>query len=114
MRYRIIIEGEATDPPPDYAQSLHKIVEKEVRFMLGKAWHVVSTEELKRRTTVHSCTVPFRDLLAKGRTEVMAHLMTCPLPAEAHEGGRDWEWLERNRADGGSQVGRVSGLDPDA
>jgi hypothetical protein len=45
-RYRIIIEGEATEPPPDYVETLDKIVRKEVKFMLGKAWEVVRTEEL--------------------------------------------------------------------
>jgi hypothetical protein len=46
MRYRIVIEGEATDPPPDYPATLRKVVQQETKFMLGKAWDVVSVEEL--------------------------------------------------------------------
>jgi len=46
MRYQIIIEGEATDPPPDYGKALEKIVQRETHFMLGKAWDVVQVSEL--------------------------------------------------------------------
>ena len=58
MKYRIVIEGEASSPPPDYAATLRKVVAQETKFMLGKAWDVVSCEELPEKPLNRIVEVP--------------------------------------------------------
>ena len=41
-KYRIIIDVEYTEPPPDYVSQLRKIAEREARFSFGSTAKVVS------------------------------------------------------------------------
>jgi hypothetical protein len=93
MRYRIVIEGEATDPPPDYPATLRKVVQQETKFMLGKAWDVVECMEL---VSEHPAT-------ASGPEVTVWKSLGDAVQSVP---GTEFQW--------GSQVGRVSGLDPDA